>query len=340
MNAVKPTKQNPQYSCIIVTQKNGKYDLSNILIKLELTARKKQLSQSAKIKCINVKRGAKYLNGLITVRDRLYIYANDGETKEEVFRGFIWTVNYSSAKEKELTFTCYDNLIYLQESEDNRYFHGGYPSKSICQIICGSWGIPLDYRYSSIVHGKMRLNGSLTDIILTQILEKVRQQTGERYVVRSEKDIVKIMPAGQNSTVYEMKSINNVINTSSEITMDGMVTKVIIIGEEDKDGKSKVEAVVDGETDLYGTLQKIQNKTKTTALADAKKEAEQTIKDKGKPTRTFEVEAMDIPWLKLGDKVKVSAGNLLGDFIAVGVSHSVTDTDKTMRLTLEAFENG
>jgi len=337
VNSMKPTKQNPQYSCVIITQKNGKYDLSNILIELDLTARKKQLAQSAKVKCINVKRGAKYLNSLITVRDRITIYADDGETNDEVFRGFIWTIDYSSATEKELTFTCYDNLIYLQESEDNRYFRAGYPSKSLCQVICASWGILLDYSYSSIVHGKMKLDGSLSDIILTQILEKVREQTGERYVVRSEKDTVKIMPAGKNSTVYEFKSKQNVINTSSEITMDGMVTKVIILGEEDKDGKSKVEAVVDGDTGRYGTLQKIQNKTKTTALADAKKEAEQTVKDKGKPTRTFEVEAMDIPWLKLGDKVKVAAGDMLGDFIAVGVSHSITDTEKTMSLTLEAI---
>ncbi len=337
VNTIKPTKQNPEYSCIVVTQKNGKYDFANILTNLELTARKKQLAQCAKVKCINIKCGDKHLNSFISVRDRVYIYADDGETKGEVFRGFIWTVNYASGTEKELTFTCYDNLIYLQESDDNRYFPSGYSSKTICQSICGSWGIMLEYSYSSIVHGKMKLDGSLSDIILTQILEKVRQQTGERYVIRSEKDIIKIMPAGQNTTVYKLKAKGNVLVTKSEITMDGMITKVVILGEADEDGQSKVEAVVDGETERYGTLQKIQKKDGTTELADAQKEAEQTIKDKGKPTRTFEVEAMDIPWLKLGDKVRVSAGDMLGDFFAVGTSHSVTDTEKTMRVTLEAM---
>ncbi len=336
VNATKSTKQNPGYSCIVVTQENGKYDFSNILIRLDLTARKKQLAQCAKVKCINVKRGDKHLNSLISVRDRIYIYADDGETKDEVFRGFIWTVNYASETEKELTFTCYDNLIYFQESDDSRYFPSGYSSKTICQNICGSWGIMLEYSYSSIVHGKLKLDGSLSDIILTHILEKVRQQTGERYVMRSEKDIVKIMPVGQNTTVYGLKTKENVLSTKSEVTMDGMITKVLILGEADEDGQSKVEAVVAGETARYGTLQKIQKKDGTTELADAQKEAGQIIKDKGKPTRTFEVEAMDIPWLKLGDKVRVSAGNLLGDYLAVGVSHSVTDTEKTMRVTLEA----
>ncbi len=331
----KPTKLNPRYTCTALTQGGAKYDLSSILIELELTSSKKQLAQSAKVKCVNVALNGKHLNSFISVRDRIFIYADDGEKKDEVFRGFVWTVSYSSATEKELSFTCYDNLIYLQESEDNRYFHCGYSSQSICQNICGSWGVTLDYSYSSITHGKMKLNGPLSDIFLTQILEKVRNQTGERFVMRSEKDIVKITPAGKNSTVYELKAKQNVLNTSSEITMDGIVTKVVILGKADEDGQSKVEATVDGEVAKYGTLQKIQNKSETTSLADAKKEAEQTIKDKGKPERVYELEAMDIPWILLGDKVKVAAGDMLADFIVTGISHMVSGTEKIMRLNLE-----
>ncbi len=37
---------------------------------------------------------------------------------------------------------------------------------------------------------------------------------------------------------------------------------------------------------------------------------------------------------------KVSAGDMLGYFVAVGVSHSITDTEKTINLTLEAMGNG
>ncbi len=335
MTYLKPSKLNPFYRCVVVTRENGSFDLNCITTKLDLSWRKKQLAQCAKVKCMNVKRSGKYLNSLIGVRDRLFVYANDGETNQEVFRGFIWTVNYSSALQKELTFTCYDNLIYFQESEDNRYFSPGYSSKAICQNICASWGIMLEYSYSSITHGKMSLKGALSNIFLTQILEKVRKQTGDRYVVRSEQDVMKILNVGTNTTVYKLKSKTNVITESSEVTMDGMITKVLVLGKADDDGQSPIEAVVTGETDVYGVLQKIQNKNETTSLDDAKKEAEQTIKDSGKPTRTFEVEAMDIPWIKLGDKVTVAAGNALGDFIVTGITHSIRDDEKTMRVTLE-----
>jgi len=272
---------------------------------------------------------------LITVRDRVFVYADDGEKKDEVFRGFVWTVNYQSSTRKLLSLTCYDNLIYFQESEDNRYFPAGKSSSSITAALCADWGVKQEYTYSSITHGKLALKGSLSDIILTQILEEVKKQTGKKFVVRSEKDVIKIMSAGQNSDVYEFKSKVNVIDTSSETTMDGMITKVVIMGEADKDGQSKVEATVGGDSATYGTLQKIQTKNSTTELADAKAEAEQTIKEKGKPAQTFEIEALDIPWVKLGDKVKVEAGNLLGEFIITGLTHSITDTEKTMTLELE-----
>ncbi len=336
-NIYNPKKQNPQYNCIAVTQKGQRYELKGTLISLELSVRRKQLAQCAKVKCVNVKNGTKYMNGLITVRDRLFVYASDGEKTGEVFRGFIWTIDYSSEKEKELVFTCYDNLIYFQESDENRYFPSGQSSKNICASICNDWGIKLEYTYSVITHGKMPLKGKLSDIFLSQILEKVRNQTGERFVMRSEKDVVKIMPAGKNDIVYEFCSGNNVLRTNSELTMEGMVTKVVILGKADDDGQSKIEAAVSGDIVKYGTLQKVQNKSETTSISEAKSEAEQIIKDKGKPSRTHEVEAMDIPWIVIGDKVKVKAGDLLGEYIVVGISRKIRDTEKTMTLTLECF---
>ena len=335
----KPSKWNPHYRCLIVTRQNGNFDLELITTSLELSWRKKQLAQCAKVKCTNVKRNGKNLNMLIDVCDRLFIYADDGETNQEVFRGFIWTINYTSALQKELTFTCYDNLIYFQESEDNRYFSSGKSSADICADICAKWSIPLDYTYSSITHGKLSLKGTLADIFLTQILEEIRKQTGERYVIYSEQDRIKIKKAGENQTVYELKAKANVISESSELTMDGLVTKIVILGKADEDGQSPVESIVTGETDLYGVLQKIQNKDETTSLEEAEKEARQTIKDSGKPIRSFEVKAVDIPWIKLGDKIQVAAGDALGTFLVTGISHHIQDTGATMTVSLEKAEN-
>lgn len=227
----------------------------------------------------------------------------------------------------------------MQESEDNRYFSSGRSSKDICAAICKDWGISLAYSYVSITHGKLPLKGKLSDILLTQILDEVKKQIGKRYVVRSVKDTLQIAEAGKNTTIYELSSDGSLLQTSSNTTMDGVITKVVILGKADDDGQSKVEAIVSGDTDSYGTLQKIQTKQEDTSLADAQKEAEQWIAENGEPVSTYEVEAIDIPWMQLGDKVKISAGNLLGTYLIVGISHTISDRKKTMRLVLEDIIN-
>lgn len=332
---VPPTKTNPLYTCVAVTREGVKYNLSRVLLRVEIENRKNQLAGRAEVKCVNVKCGSRYLNSLIRVNDRLFLYARDGERIDEVFRGVVWTVSYRSTRKKELTFLCYDNLIYLQESEDNRYFPSGRSSKDICETICKDWGIPLDYSYASITHGKLPLNGRLSDILLSQVLDEVKRQVGKRYVVRSVQDTVQIAEAGQNTTLYELSSQGAVLQTSSRVTMDDVTTKVILLGKADDDGQSKVEATVTGDTDQYGTLQKVQTKAEDTSLADARKEAEQLIQEKGKPVKSYEVETVDIPWVRLGDRIKIAAGNLLGVYLIVGLTHDISDTEKTMQLTLE-----
>lgn len=331
----KPSKQNPKYNCVIVTSSGVKYDISNILLHLELNRKKDQIAQCVRIKCVNVLYDNTHLNSLIKVRDRLYIYAHDGEISDEVFRGFVWNIRYSSRTEKELTFTCYDNLIYFQESEENRYFNSGKSSKEICQTLCDSWNVPLEYTYQSITHDKMPLKGTLSDIFLSQILEKVRKQTGKRYVMYSEKDILKISPAGENEKIYQIQHNENAISTESQVTMDGIITKIVILGNADDNGKSPVEATVCGDTKTYGTLQKIKNKEEKMELENIKKEAEETIKEKGTPSRSYEVTAIDVPWLKSGDKIHVVAGDMFGIFLITGILHSISDAEKIMTLTLE-----
>ena len=333
---MKPSKENPVYS-VYVTINNVKYDLTPALISLDLSEQENQLAQSATIDLFNTLVDGKYLTGLLTVRNRVTIYANDGERSDEVFRGFIWARPYTSGLEdRELTLKCYDHLIYLQESEEAQYFSAGKSSKDVVSSLCSKWGVKLDWSYSTITHSKMALRGPLSDIIMSDVLDLVKDRTGAKYVIRSEKDVMKVMGVGQNSTVYSFKSKENAIQTRSESTMDGMITKVVILGKADDDGRQPVEATVDGDTSTYGTLQKIISRNENTALADAKKEAEGILKESGQPFWEWQVRAPDIPWIRKGDKVYVNAGDIYdSNLIVASVSHTISSTKKEITMTLK-----
>lgn len=331
----KATKENPIYSVYVVSD-GTKYDLSACVESIDFSDQEKQFAKSLTLSLANIQTNGKWLSSLLKVRDRVFIYANDGETSDEVWRGFVWGCGYkSNVSTRLIVLNCYDNLIYCQESEESEYFSPGKSTSDIMSSICKKWGITLEYAYSNITHSKLALRGALSEIMTSDILDLVKDRNGEKYVILSEKDVMKIRKVGQNATVYKIIAGQNATTTEMACTMDGMITKVVILGKADKDDRRPVEATISGDTSKYGTLQKLINRNENTSLSDTKKEADSIIKESGKPKWEYRIEAPDIPWIRKGDKVYVSAGSLIGYYIVTGIDRQISKSKKTMSLNLE-----
>lgn len=331
------SKTNPIYSVTVISS-GIKFNLTPALISLSFSESKKLISKSVTIDLLNAPVGNSQLTAYLKVRDRVYIYANDGERYEEVWRGYIWTRSYTSdILGYNLTLKCYDNLIYFQESEESQFFAAGKSTKDIFSTLCGNWGVKLNYTYSSITHAKLALRGTLCDIFTSDLLPLVKDRTGKNYVIYSDQDTMYVKPVGSNTTVYNIKrgAGGTAMRTRSSSTLDGVTTKVVILGKADDDDRRPVEGTVTGNTSAYGTLQKIITRDENTTIEDAKKEAQGIIDDDGKPKKEYEVTAVDIPWIRKGDKVNVSAGDLYKQYIVVGIDREITLKDKRMTLTLE-----
>lgn len=332
---MKASKENPIYTAVLVAGAK-QYDLTPVLTGIDISDQEGQMAKCVTLGVMNIKVGGAWLNTIVRARQRIFVYADDGETKDEVFRGSIWTQYYKSAlDEREITIKAYDQLIYFQESEDSQYFSAGKSTEEAIKTICSNWGIKLAYSYESITNSKLVLRGNLSDIIITDLLEPVKERTGKQYVILSIKDTLTIRGLGQNSKVYQVKAKENALNTRTEETMDGMITKVVILGKAESGDRPPVEATVKGNTAEYGTLQKLYDREENTSLADAKQDANTIIKDSGKPTWEYQVVAADVPWLRKGDKVYVNAGSIYKKyFIVAGIERSITNKEKTMTLTL------
>ena len=326
---------NPIYSVYIVSG-STKYNVTPALKSIDMSHKKNQIAQSATIQLMNVEVGNSWLANLLKVRDRVYIHANDGTRNEEIFRGYVWTYAYKSTlTDWTISIKCYDNLIYFQESEESAFFASGKSTKDVCQNLFDNWGVKLSYSYESITHSKLVLRGKLADIITDDVLELARERTGKKYVILSIKDTVHIKPVGSNTTIYHFQSGNDTIQAYRECSMDGVVTKVVILGKANDDERKPIEATVTGKTSEYGTLQKIIDRAENTSLADAKKEAQSIINEDGSPKWEDEIKAPDIPWIQLGDRVHVNAGGIEGYRIVTGIDRSIDRKHVEMTLTLE-----
>ena len=330
------TLTKPSYTVYVVSG-SKKYDITSALISLDRYEAVSQIAQRVKLELANFLVEGTHLSSVLKARDRLFVYANDGTESKEVFRGYIWERAYkSTGNERILKITAYDNLIYFQESEDSLYFTAGQSTQDIMSSICSKWGVQLNYSYSSNTHEKLPLRGKLYDIFTADLLDPVKKRTGEKYVILSDQDTMYVKPVGANTSTYKLLAGSNVVGAASGWTMEGIITKIVILGKVGEDDREPVEAIVSGDTDTYGTLQKIQNRDENTSLEDAKKEAQNTIDEEGKPKWEYEVTATDIPWIRKGDKVYVDAGDIVGkNLIVTEVDRTADKKKRQMTLTME-----
>lgn len=325
----------PEYTVYVVAG-STKYDITPAVESIEISDQKKQMAKCVTIQLLNTKVGDTWLTGLLDVCNRVFLYANDGSKNEETFRGFLWDRAYkSSLADRTLQLKCYDNLIYFQKSDHFAFFSSGKSTKDVAASLCKEWGVTLNYTYESITHAKLVLRGKLSDGFTADLLDLVKDRTGKKYVILSEKDVMQIKPVGANSTVYHFTAGKNAIQTSSVRTMDGMITKVIILGKADKEDRQPVEATVSGDTAKYGTIQETISRNENTSLEDAKKEAQSLVDEFGKPQEEFELHATDIPWIRKGDKVHVDAGDMTGYYIVTGIERTIGGNKREMILDLE-----
>lgn len=326
-------QQTPIYTVYVISG-GTKYNLSPALSSIDRSDSDSNIAQKVVLHLTNIMVDGTWLVGLLKARDRVFVYANDGEKHDEVFRGYLWGRTYqSSLNDRELEYTCYDNLIYFQESEDSLFFSSGKKTKAIFEKICSKWNVKLEYSYDSIKHEKLPLRGKMYDFFTADILDQVKRETGKKYVILSDRDTMYIKHVGSNQTVYHFRAGENVSETASGWTMDGMITQVVILGIASDEGRYPVEATVKGDTSTYGTLQKLQNRDENTSIRKAKKEAQATIDEYGKPKWEYRVIAPDIPWIREGDKVFLDAGEVTESYLIV-TSVDRTSDNKTSEMTL------
>jgi len=162
-------------------------------------------------------------------------------------------------------------------------------------------------------------------------LNEAKKKGGGKWIVRSKQGKIDVIRPGQNTPVYIFSAYTNVDNINDRQDIEELVTRVKIIGAEDKEGKAPVVATLDGRTE-FGTLQEVVYQRQFDNAAAAKAAAQDILKERGQPRRRRKVTAPDLPFLRRGDKVKVEAGTLTGYYIVSSVIHDATNRIMVMEV--------
>ena len=321
------------YSLVLFRPDGQRIDLQPFLRSLSWEENEGELAVrlEAEIQQVQLPGGG-YLSSQVKLGGQLVLLADWGSGLQEIFRGIIFAWDYRTDPLGHFTVTAYDQLVYLTKSKDDRYYKAGQTAKAIIQDIANAWGIPLGtVDGPDVALAKQVFRGDTLADMISSVLAQAKKLGAGKWIVRSKQGKIDIIRPGQNSPVYCFTADTNVASIEDSQSIEDLVTRVKIVGAEDKEGKAPVVAQLDGRTE-FGVLQEVVYQRQYDNLAAAKSAAQEILSERGKPERKRKVQAPDLPFLRKGDKVKVVAGTLIGYYIVSSVSHDATTRTMTMEV--------
>lgn len=321
-----------KYRLVVMTESKNQYNIKEFVEDLGWEENDGELATRISFTAKNEKTSAGLISSLAKPGCLVGVFATDGSIDEEVARGYVtnWKPLLSGSKDK-VDITCYDELYNLEESQDLIYYSSGIGTKSAITQIFDNWQIPTEkYDGPDVTHGKLAYKTeSLADVLL-DILDDAKKKGGGDAFIRAAKGKVSVLQWGSNKTVYHFE-VDNTKQVSHKMSTAGMITRVKVIGQEDDDGRSSVEAVVNGQT-KFGIRQKIYVRGKDDSVSDAQSAAQDIINDKGQVDEEITVQSPDIPFVRKGDLVHITAGTLNDYYFVKGVRHDADSMSMTMDL--------
>lgn len=265
----------------------------------------------------------KWLHQQLQLGGQLFLLSDWGAGWKEVFRGTIFNWHYRTAALGHLTITAFDQLIYLTKSSDDRFYPAGTMARAIIQDIAGAWGIPIGIIAGpNVALAKQVFRGERLADMICRVLEQAQKRGGGKWIVQSKLGKMNVIERGQNTPVYYFGADKNVSEVEDQQDIENLVTRVKIIGAEDKKGRAPVVATLDGRTE-FGVLQDLVYQRQYDNAAAAWAAAREMLAEHGRAQKRRKVTALDLPFLRRGDGVHVSAGTLSGDYIVTSVARNV-----------------
>ncbi len=280
--------------------------------------------------------GGRWLHQQLKLGGQIVLLSDWGAGWKEIFRGTMFNWHYRTDPLGHLTVTAYDPLIYLTKSSDDRFYKAGVTAKAIIQDIAGAWGIPLGaVEGPDTALAKQVFRGKRLADMIFSVLDQARKRGGGKWIVQSKEGRINVIKPGQNTPVYYFSADTNVSEVEDQQDIESLVTRVKVIGAEDKEGKAPVVATLDGKTE-FGILQDLVYQRQFDNATAAQAAAKEILDEKGAPQKRRKVLAPDLPFLRRGDKVHLAAGTLIGNYIIAGVIRDI----KTRTMVMEVEDVG
>jgi hypothetical protein len=320
-----------KYDIAVLLPEGDRLSLTNVANGLSWEEQSGELAARLKFQVLNQKVGSGWLHQKLPLGGRTVLRADWGQGWQEIHQGIIFDWEYTNDSVGVLSITAYDMLIYLLRSKDDRYYPNGTQARVVIEDIAKAWEIPIgQIDVPDVALSKQVFRGDTLAGMLEKVLDQILKRGGGKHIVRANGGKISILPLGQNSMVYRFED-DVIQRVTDKQDLEDLVTRIKIVGKENEEGRAPIVATVDGKTE-FGILQDVLYQEQYDTAVAAKTAAEEVLSERGDPRKQRTIFAPDLPFLRKGDKVSISAATLEGDFVVIGIQHDADSRSMVMEV--------
>lgn len=315
-------------SLIIVKGEQG-YDITQLVETVQWRGRKGSSSRTLSVTLIDDD-GYKHARSGIDVEQGVQCLFSYND--KELFRGIIMTQTQSNRK--RLTFTAYDNGIYLANNKDT-FTYENKTASEVFRDCCTRFGLPMGevsectYRIPELTKSKTTAFDAIADALSLDF-----DATGIRHYVSSDKGRLNLLTRRENILQWVIEVGQNLSSYSYTRSIESIKTRIKLYS---KEGTTLAEKRnTDLETTLRGVFQDIETPDESLTTAQINDLISSILDEKSTPERTLSVEAVGIPEVisGIGVYIIIPELDLSRTFYVDEDTHTFRDNMHTMSLKL------
>jgi hypothetical protein len=319
-----------KYDFVVKTPQGQNLHLFEIRKSLNWEEPPGEIAQRLNAEFRNIEHQGTWLHKYFAHGAPVFLFSDWGEGWKEIFRGTVWG-HANPDQLGNFRVLAYDMLKYLK-SKDDRFYKSGTQGRVIIKDIATAWNIPLgQIDGPDVALAKKPYKAqALIDMIL-DVLADAKYKGAGTFVARAKQGKLDVTQRGQNSIIlhFGAEDMTGLLDDWEDI--EDLVTRVKIIGSEKAGSRAPVISTMDGMTEL-GIIQDIVIKDDSEKPSEAQEAAKKILDERGKPKRTINVPAPDIPFVRKGDKVHIRAGALDGYYYVKGIKHDADTQEMLMEV--------
>ena len=272
-------------SLIIVKGEQG-YDVTQLVEQVKWKGRKGSSSRTISVTLIDDD-GYKHARSGIDVEQGVQCLFSYND--KELFRGIIMTQTQSNRK--RLTFTAYDNGIYLANNKDT-FTYENKTASEVFRDCCTRFGLPMGevskctYRIPELTKPKTTAFDAITDALSLDF-----DATGIRHYVASDKGKISLLTRRENIMQWVIEVGQNLTTYSYTRSIEDIKTRVKMVSKEGTTLAEKSNSALEAK---IGVFQEVEQPDESLTTAQINDLISSILDEKSTPERTLSVEAVGI----------------------------------------------